>query len=464
MIKKRTNLVLSFFFLAAIFLTVNSCKKEDEVNLPEVTTDEVTQITSAGAISGGTVMNDGGGNIDARGVVWGTSENPTIQDSKTSDSPGVGRFTSEITGLDAETTYYVRAYASNEAGTSYGEQREFTTALGADAPTVTTAEVSALATNSATSGGEVVSDGGASVTARGVVWATSEDPTVEDSKTEDGDDVGEFVSQLTDLNPGTTYYVRAYAVNEAGVSYGEMFSFTTWDEATMVDVQGNVYPTVVIGTQEWMAQNLRTTIFNNGEPISGPNHELEWVAAGDNGQPSYTTFMLGRPGTDGIETDEQMVDAYGAIYNWFVAADPRGVCPQGWAVADTADFRILRDYVIDNFDDVTIDNAGNALKSARQIDHPWGGEYATEVHPRWRADGENFGTDVVGFNANAQGTISSTTGTSSWIGRDAGLWTPVDHELEDRAYFRRMQSTEGALGNFYGSPKSGHGIRCVKEN
>jgi uncharacterized protein (TIGR02145 family) len=356
----------------------------------------------------------------------------------------------------------VRAYATNEAGTSYGEQREFTTVSGADAPTVTTADVSAVSKSSATSGGEVLSDGGAAVTARGVVYGTAENPTVDGNKTEDGEGVGEFVSELSGLEAGTTYYVRAYAVNEAGVSYGESFEFTTWDEGTMVDNQGNVYPTVVIGTQEWMAENLRVTAFNNGEPIPGPLHAEEWVAAGDNAAPAWTTFLLGRPGSDGIETDEQMVAAYGRIYNWFTAVDPRGICPPGWVVPDTLHIRIMRDYVINAHDDVTIDNVGNALKSARQIDHPWGGEYATEVHPRWRADGDNFGTNLVGFNANAPGTISSTTGVSSWIGRDAGLWTSVDHEQEDRAYFRRMQSTTGNLGNFFGSPKTGHGIRCVK--
>ncbi len=459
--KKNAKWFLALFVGVAIAFSLNSCEK-DELDPPTVTTEEVTQITSAGATSGGTVMADGGAEVTARGVVWSTSANPTVDDNKTTDGTGVGRFTSVITGLEAETTYYVRAYATNEAGTAYGEQREFTTVLGADAPAVTTVEVSMVARHTAESGGEVTSDGGSAVTARGVVYGTSQGPTIDDNKTEDGQGMGEFESALTGLDPNTTYYVRAYAVNDAGVSYGEEFEFTTWPEDGIVDAQGNVYSTVVIGDQEWMAENLRITIFNNGEPIPGPNHEDDWVASGDNEAPAWASFMVGRPGTDGIETDEQMVEAYGLIYNWFTAVDERGICPTGWVVPDTSHFRILRAYVIENFDDVDGDNVGNALKAARQIDHPWGGEYATEVHPRFRADGTHFGTDVAGFKWHAQGTISSSTGVSSWIGRDAGLWTAVDHEQDDRAYFRRVRSTEGHIGNFFGSPRTGHGIRCVK--
>lgn len=462
MSKKVTHYVLSVFLLAAMLLTVHSCKKDDEKDPPVVTTREVTQITASGAASGGTVMSDGGSAIEARGVVWSTNPNPTISDSKTNDNPGVGHFTSLITGLTPDTKYYVRAYATNEAGTSYGDQLEFTTTPGTDPPTVTTTAVTGLSDDSAISGGEVVSDGGAPVTARGVVWATTENPTIDNNKTEDGEGVGVFVSQLTGLNDETTYYVRAYAINEEGVGYGEQITLTTWKKNTMVDAQGNVYPTVVLGNRVWMAKNLRTTIFNNGDPIPGPNHDADWVAAGDKGEPSWATFKIGRPGADGITTDEQMIELYGAIYNWFVAVDPRGVCPVGWIVPDLSDFTELRNYVIDNYDDVTTENVGDALKGARQIDHPWGAPYATDEHPRWRADGTFYGTDRVGFNAHAPGTLSATTGASSWIGRDAGYWTSVDHELDDRAYFRRLQSETGVLGNFYGSPKTGHGIRCVK--
>ena len=98
-----------------------------DITMPKVTTNDVTDITINSAKCGGNVTSDGGANVTARGVCWSTSPNPTINDNKTIDGNGTGSFTSNITGLTANTTYYVRAYATNEKGTAYGEHRSFTT-------------------------------------------------------------------------------------------------------------------------------------------------------------------------------------------------------------------------------------------------------------------------------------------------------------------------------------------------
>ncbi len=132
--------------------------------------------------------------MTARGVCWSTSESPTTADSKTTDGTGTGEFTSSITGLTAGTTYYVRAYATNAVGTSYGSQVSFT---ADSAPTVTTTAVSNITETAADSGGNVTDDGGDAVTARGVCWSTSENPTTADSKTTDGTGTGEFTSSIT---------------------------------------------------------------------------------------------------------------------------------------------------------------------------------------------------------------------------------------------------------------------------
>ena len=92
-----------------------------------ITAVDMTKITSTTATSGGNVTGNGNSPITARGVCWSTSENPTIDDSKTTDGTTTGSFTSNITELTPNTTYYVRAYATNGVGTSYGEQKSFTT-------------------------------------------------------------------------------------------------------------------------------------------------------------------------------------------------------------------------------------------------------------------------------------------------------------------------------------------------
>ena len=197
------------------------------IELPTVTTADVTDITQTTAVSGGNVTDDGGAAVTARGVCWSKDPNPTIDNSFISNGNGTGSFTIEISGLTSATTYYVRAYATNSEGTSYGEQKMFTTLQYIQLPTVTTTIVTNVTSTTATSGGNVTDDGGATVTARGVCWSTSPDPTIDDNKTTDGNGTGAFTSQLTNLTHSTTYYIRAYATNSEGTSYGEQKYFST---------------------------------------------------------------------------------------------------------------------------------------------------------------------------------------------------------------------------------------------
>ena len=191
--------------------------------LASVSTSSMSNITPTTAVSGGSVSDDGGFPVTAKGVCWSTTMQPTISNNHTSDGNGIGSFVSNVTGLEPGTTYYLRAYARNSSGVAYGEQQTFTTPSGL--PEVTTNAVSSITSNTAICGGMVVSDGGFGITARGVVFSTSPDPTVAGPHTSDGVGVGAFVSQLTGLTTHTTYYVRAYATNGVGTVYGEQRVF-----------------------------------------------------------------------------------------------------------------------------------------------------------------------------------------------------------------------------------------------
>jgi hypothetical protein len=196
------------------------------LNQATVSTDAISAITGISATSGGNVIDDGGSAVTARGVVWNTSTSPTTAlATKTSDGTGTGAFTSSITGLSINTTYYVRAFATNSIGTSYGTETSFTTL---NIPTLTTTAMSSVTGTTATSGGNISTDGGASVTARGIVWNTSTSPTIAlATKTSDGTGTGAFTSSITGLSFVTTYYVRAYATSSVGTAYGNEISFTT---------------------------------------------------------------------------------------------------------------------------------------------------------------------------------------------------------------------------------------------
>jgi subtilisin-like proprotein convertase family protein len=192
-------------------------------NLPSVTTSAISSITGISASSGGNVLGDGGIPVTEKGVCWSISTNPTIAGPHSSDGTGTGSFVSSLTGLSLGSFYYVRAFAINNAGTSYGAERSFT--ANAALPTITTTSISSITETTASGGGNVSADGGANITARGICWSTSPLPTIANSLTTDGTGLGSFTSEIIGLEESTTYYVRAYATNVAGTSYGTQFSF-----------------------------------------------------------------------------------------------------------------------------------------------------------------------------------------------------------------------------------------------
>lgn len=199
----------------------------DYIVRPTVITTAVTSITTTTASTGGNVTDDGGSSVISRGVCYNTIGNPTIADDTTSNGTGTGSYTSSLIGLTPDTIYYVRAYAVNAEGTSYGNEVSFETNEVVTIPTVTTTAITDIETTTATSGGNVLSDGNATVTARGVCWNTSTNPTIANNCTTDGSGSGSFISSITGLTVSTHYYVRAYATNSAGTAYGSVVEFDT---------------------------------------------------------------------------------------------------------------------------------------------------------------------------------------------------------------------------------------------
>lgn len=196
------------------------------LTLPVVNTSGASDITVNSATSGGNVTSAGGGIVSERGICWSTTINPTISNSRTISGSGLGSFTGSMTNLTHSTTYYVRTYASNQLGTSYGAQQQFNT-LTISLPTVTTASISSIARTSATGGGNVTSGGGGTITERGLCWSTVINPTITSTKKVVGAGEVSFSTSITGLTAFTRYYVRAYAINESGVSYGAQQMFNT---------------------------------------------------------------------------------------------------------------------------------------------------------------------------------------------------------------------------------------------
>ncbi|WP_420574541.1 hypothetical protein [Kordia sp.] len=213
---------IAYLFMAFILFNCS----EDEASLQELAEVQITNVndvTVDAAQVTSEVITNGGTTITSRGICWSTTQNPTTNDDTTSNGTGTGVYTSNITNLVPNSTYYIRAYAINATGTAYSEQEELSTNL----PEVNAAAITNITGTSAESGGEVTNEGGASVTAKGICWSTSPNPITTDNVTNDGDGIGTFTSTLTGLTENETYYVRAYATNNIGTAYSDEVEFST---------------------------------------------------------------------------------------------------------------------------------------------------------------------------------------------------------------------------------------------
>jgi uncharacterized protein (TIGR02145 family) len=194
-------------------------------------------------------------------------------------------------------------------------------------PVLTTAEVANITASSATSGGTITDEGSDTVVSKGVCWSTGLSPTIADNKTSDGADAGTFTSNLTGLTPNTTYHLRAYAINDIGIGYGEQIEFTTLIDhdgqtGTVTDVDGNIYKTIGIGSQIWMAENLMTTKYRDATPIPNITSSLSGAYCWYNNDSA--TYK----------------NTYGALYNWY-AVNTGNLCPVGWHVPTYSEWNTL---------------------------------------------------------------------------------------------------------------------------
>ena len=467
--------VLLLIVLSLLFLT--TCEELEREML--VVTGEVSNVSVSSADAGGQIIDLGQG-ATQHGHCYSREPNVSLSDPHTrlGIPSGAGGFTSPLSDLEPGSLYYVKAYISNGDITVYGSETSFTT--GDISPAVlTTSEVGSVKETTAVSGGNITSEGSSEVAARGVVWSTSENPTLEDNEgfTDDGTGTGEFTSNLTGLKAGTIYYVRAYATNDAGSAYGNQQSFETevpdyyQPGSGVSDIDGNNYPTVIIGNQEWMAQNIRATSYRDGSSIITGLSNSEWQNTTDG---TYSVYPDGD--IEGLNSDAEVLNAYGALYNWYAVDDSRGLCPTGWRVPSHDDWTKLEQYICNELGNTSCEtkfpydnttwgwtgtSEGKVLKSCRQVNAHGGGNCATSEHPRWSSHDTQYSTDEFGFSA-IPGGYRNSNGSFSIIG-SRGYWWSSDEHSSSTAWFRIMSSASGLVSRNYDDRANGFSVRCVRE-
>lgn len=406
-----------------------------ESRLATVSTFTPQNIVPGAATLGGEITETGASGIIERGVCWSTSPSPVIDDNKAIfylfGGDGIEPFSREITGFLANTTYFVRAFATNGDGTAYGQEENWTTSPEIALPAVTTNEPEGITTNSAVLGGHVDNTGGTYVNEWGIVYGTSSNPTVDDNKfviqnTDINGGSGSIGVTISELNAGTNYYVRAYAINSQGIGYGEQRSFTTKSvtEETVTDIEGNVYQTVTINGQVWMAENLKTTKYNDGTFIPNVTGNTTWL------QLTSGAFCW-------CYNDINNKSTYGALYNWF-AVNSRKLCPEGWHVPGDDEWTLLTEYL--GGEGV----AGGKMKSTTGWNSPNTGA-----------------TDSSRFSA-LPGGYRFGSGEFTGLG-DYGVWWSKTENSGSFVLCRSLNYNSAFVYRINYSKESGFSVRCVKD-
>jgi uncharacterized protein (TIGR02145 family) len=307
--------------------------------------------------------------------------------------------------------------------------------------TLSTLPVGNITANSAVSGGNITAGGGTPVTQRGVCWSTAPNPTTANNTTSDGSGLGNYASTLTGLTAGATYYVRAYAINSAGTAYGNQVQFTAGGGGgadylnpdltygSVTDQNGNTYATIVIGTQEWMAENLRSSTYANGDPIPNVTDGNQWGV--------LTTVAWAH-----YQNNASYENPYGKLYNWYAVVDPRNVCPSGWHVPTDAEWTVLTDYL--GGESV----AGGKMKST-DYTYYW-------VSPNVGATNES------GFSGLPGGRRLMADGIFDFLGF-GGYWWSASESGAENAWIRNLDSLNPGINRFNIFKRNGFSVRCLRD-
>lgn len=402
---------------------------------PRVITNAVSDITDCTAMCYGSVNEEGKYPVSESGFCWSTHNQPTINDDYLVVSSGLGDFNTTLTDLEAHTRYYVRAFATNQAGTSYGQVLGLTTN---GPPRIVTSEPWSIDSVRALVGGRLSDFEKDKVTETGVYFGTSADPVSFGVKNVIATETGKVSMQMTGLIPGETYYVVAFAQNSYGTSYGEQHSFDSngMESEFLYDIEGNTYRTVKIDAQWWMCSNLMTTKYNDGSDIPFVDGVSDWK---NNISDAYCWG----------EYEEIDRSFYGALYN-FAAVDSGKLCPTGWHVPSTSEWR-------------KFESAVSALYAPFGYGGDWivGGLLKEQGTEHW--DSPNKGAkDIVGFKAlpaghrYAHGVVEKIGAWGSW-------WTSTPaHEGYSDA--RMLYSREEYISRHSSKKNFGLSVRCVKDD
>ncbi|MCD4683613.1 MAG: hypothetical protein K8R86_10055, partial [Bacteroidales bacterium] len=213
---------------------------------------------------------------------------------------------------------------------------------------------------------------------------------------------------------------------------------------SVTDIDGNDYNTVLIGSQCWMKENLKTTTYQHGTSIPNITYEIAWINLTTG---AYVWY----------DNDISWKELYGALYNWYATFDYNGLCPIGWHVPTHDEWTALTDFI-----GGTAEPHGNELKSCRQVNSPLGGDCNTTEHPRWNEHSTHYGTDDYGFSGLPGGFRGDLSASFNAIGISGHWWSSTEYS-SSQAWFYGLNYLNGNVTGVSDYMKMGKSVRCLRD-
>lgn len=428
---KTTTSLLSFFWSSLFVLLVAvSCTKEG--GPPILGTPEVSNVYIHGGTVEAEILYDGGLEIITCGFCWNTTGYSSGIYSCTEASLIDGKFKVRLDTLREGTRYFVWPYAGNKKAVSYGWRMASFITTTVKVPQIGTSGAFKVTHNAVMINACLYEDNSFNTFETGVCWSTGPNPTLEDSKTSvDLKRFGSFMVTVTGLDPSTVYYFRAYATNPAGTAYGSIVSNRTLD-GSVTDRDGFVYSTIRLGNQEWMASNLRSTYFSNGERI--PKTGIETLNIESDINPVYQWPYQGH------EDHPELLEDDGRLYTWYAVTDSRKLCPEGWHIPS-----------LDEWNELLYHIGG---------DEP----YSSDLRKfSYRPDPINPELTEAGFRAQLAGFRNASGLFQSGHNYGTYWWSSTSISDENAYSVFSSPSDNDPVNIREKSMKNGYSVRCVKD-
>lgn len=426
---KLIGIIKLFFF----YFLISGCQKET-IQLPQIETLSVSDITGNDFKCTGNIISGGGSQIIECGFCYDKKPLPTVLNSKITVVQKSGQFESRISYSFPGTKYYIRSFATTMFGTVYGNQIEVSTEP-AFAECVTSL-VFGITPWSAIVSGYLSGNGGDIISEVGFCVGENSSPTVNDIKFTSSKNIDNvFKIRINNLTPGRKYYIRAFAKNSKGYGYGNELTFYTLDNngEPLTDIDGNIYKTVVIGRATWMAENLKVKRYNDGSPIIFLPNVNDWINTNEGACCYYNN-------------SEEGFSTFGLLYNWLAANNIKKICPDGWHLPDDNEWKAIQDTAVGTFQNSAY------LKEAGTIEEGTG---------HWASPNTNA-HDSFGFAA-LPGGMRSFNGLFG--NRDyGGYWWSAKTFSESSVLLHTLSFADIYFMSWGVSPRNGASVRCVKDN